>query len=343
MLDLALLSYQDAGLEVLPGQLYGARANLHMARGELVEAEAELTQALQAFREIGDRRNEAMMLNNTGYLRRRQGRLEEAEAYHLRSLEIREEIGDRVGVGRIYGMLSVVYSAQGLYSDAISAAESAREIARETNDRLFEATSLAQLAAAEYAMGNADSARLHYLEGRQIFVEIQDVLRMLQSDLKIANIDLSANRLDNVEQLARQVLETSREQDILSSEVEALELLGDLARKQNDGPLAISEYNNALIALQDSTWDSKKNTIRTKLAITYMDEADLEAAAPLMGALAAGPPNVQSLKAQARFAYSRGDAEKAVSLMHEAKKLAGDNWADSSEATLKKYLGLKSP
>ena len=240
-------------------------------------------------------------------------------------------------------MLSGVYSAQGLYTDAISAAEAAREIARETNDRLFEATSLAQLAAAENAMGNADSARLHYLEGRQIFIEIQDVLRTLQSDLKIANIDLSAGRLDEVGQLAQQVLQTSREQDILSSEVEALELLGDLARKQGDGVRAIAEYHNALGALQDSTWESKKNTIRTKLANAYMDESDLEAAAPLMGALAAGPPNVQSLKAQARFAFNRGEAERAVALMSEAKNLAGDHWADSSEATLNKYLGVKTP
>jgi tetratricopeptide (TPR) repeat protein len=343
LLDLALLAYQDAGLEVLPGQLYSGRANLSMERGELMEADVELNQALQAFRGIGDRRNEAMMLNNTGYLRRRQGRMEEAEAYHLRSLEIREEIGDRVGVGRIYSMLSNVYSSQGLHTDAIATAESAAKIARETHDRLFEATSLTQLANAEKAMGDVDSARLHYLEGREIFVEIQDTLRTLQTDLKVASLDLAAGRLEGVERLARRVLETSRELDIMSSEVEALELLGDLADEKNDTPTSISEYKQALDVVQNYTWASKENTLKIKLANVYMNESDLEAAAPLMGALVAGPRNVRSLMAQARFAYKRGEPAKAVTLMTEAKELAGENWPNDSEAVLEGYLAGQTP
>lgn len=277
------------------------------------------------------------MLNNTGYLRRRQGRMEEAEAYHLRSLEIREEIGDRVGVGRIYGMLSGVYSAQGKQTEAISAAESALEIARETNDRLFEATSLAQLGNAENSSGDVRSARLHYFEARVIFVEIQDLLRTLQTDLKIARIDLTTNQFDKVETLAREVLQTSRDADIMSAEVEALELLGDMALKQNKTPDAINEYQSALRELKETTWASEENTLKVKLANAYMDMDDSELAAPLMGALAVGPENVPSLKAQARFAFTRGDSVNAVELMTRAKNLAGVNWTPDSEAVLDKY------
>ena len=113
LLDLAVLAYQEAGRETLPGHLYSGRANLQMDRGELVVARDYLGQALRAFREAGDRRNEAMMLNNTGYLLREMGRLKEAEGYHLRSLEMRESISDRVGVGRVYGQLAVLYTTQG--------------------------------------------------------------------------------------------------------------------------------------------------------------------------------------------------------------------------------------
>jgi DNA-binding winged helix-turn-helix (wHTH) protein/tetratricopeptide (TPR) repeat protein len=343
LLDLALLAYQHAGLEILPGHLYSGRANLSMSRGELVEADAELEKALSAFREVGDRRNEAMMLNNTGYLRRLQGRIEEAEAYSLRSLEIREEIGDRVGVGRIYGMLSGVYLEQGLYDQAISAAQAAGEIARETNDPLFEATSLSQLAEAENAIGEVDSARAHYLEGRDIFVDIQDKLRTLQTDLAIAKIDLAGGQLNEVEQLARQILETSREDDIMSTEVEALELLGDLERDRNQNIASIAQYSNALAILQSSSWASKENTIKIKLANAYMDESDLGSVAPLIGSLAAGPANVQSLKTQARFAFLRGEPPRAVSLMSEAKTLAGENWSEASEASLREYQASEAP
>lgn len=122
----------------------------------------DLDMALKAFREIGDRRNEAMMLNNTGYLRRRQGRMDEAEDYHLRSLE-------------------------------------------------------------------------------------------------------------------------------------------------------------------------------AKLANAHLDQMDMEAAAPLVGALSGQPSNVRSLEVQARFAFLRDDAEAAVRLMSEARTLAGEHWADESETALQKY------
>ena len=337
LLNLAILAYQDAGREILPGQLYSGRANLKMARGELVEAEVDLDMALRAFREIGDRRNEAMMLNNTGYLRRRQGRVDEAEDYHLRSLEIREEIGDRVGVGRIYGMLSSVYSSQGKYLDAISAAESALEIARETRDRLFEATSLAQLAAANKALGEHASARMYYLEARNVFVAIQDIKRTLETDLKIAQLDMIANLSAQAESTALRVLAASREHDIMSSEVQAMELLGDIELKRGNTTAAIIEFSDALTRVRKTTWTSKEISLNTKLANALLDQMKLEAAAPLVGALSEKPTNVQSLKVQARFAFLRGESDSAVRLMSEAKTLAGEHWADESESTLQKY------
>jgi len=343
LLDLALLEYQDAGREVLPGQLYSGRANLSMARGELVEADLELGKALKAFREIGDQRNEAMMLNNTGYLRRLQGRMEEAEAFHLRSLEIREEIGDRVGVGRIHSMLSGVYLSQGQYENAKMAATYAIEIARETHDRLFEATSMAQLASAENKLNDSESARLHYREGRAIFVEIQDSLRVLQSDMNIARLDIAENHLQQARETALQTLITSREQEFMTTEVQALELLGDVAMAEGNTREAISEYITTIDRLQSTSWASKLNTLEIKLANAYMDISDLESAAPLMGALAGEPENVQSLKARARFTFLRGDAEKAVELMSQAKSLAGPVWSDTSEAALREYTAGQTP
>jgi DNA-binding winged helix-turn-helix (wHTH) protein/tetratricopeptide (TPR) repeat protein len=338
LLDLAVLAYRDAGREILPGQLYSGKANLAMDQGELVEAEGYLEQALAAFREIGDRRNEAMMLNNTGYLRRRQGRLDEAEDYHLRSLAIREEIGDRVGVGRIYGMLSVVYSSRGEYEQAIQAAQQAREIAHETADRLFEATSLAQMADAEKAMGDLESARGHYLEGKAVFQEIQDRDRALQSDLKLAELDLMEGRFEKVETTALLVLEESREYDFMTSEVRAMELLGDLEIARGETDAAIAEYKATLARVSETTWTAKENTLVYKLANAYMDQAELQLAAPLVGVLVGHEPNVQSLKTQARFAFLRADSTQAVKLMSDAKEMSGENWSAKSEETLQNYI-----
>jgi len=104
----AILAHSEADAGELPGQLPAALANIDMAEGKFDQADKHLQNALTAFRALGDRRNEAMMLNNAGYLRRQQGRLDEAEPMHLQSLEIRREIGDLVGQGRTLGILSIV-------------------------------------------------------------------------------------------------------------------------------------------------------------------------------------------------------------------------------------------
>jgi DNA-binding winged helix-turn-helix (wHTH) protein/tetratricopeptide (TPR) repeat protein len=336
-LDLAMLEYQRAGREVLPGQLFSAYANLKMDQGELAQAEDYLEQALSAFRGVGDRRNEAMMLNNSGYLKRLQGRMEEAEIFHLQSLEIREEIGDRVGVGRIYGMLGVVYRARGEYDEARKAALAAIGIARETRDRLFEGTSLAQLGDAEKALGDLASARTHYEEGRAVFDAIQDNMRVLQSDLKLAELDLVESRYAAAWDTAYRVLQESRETDLIQPEVQAMELLGDVAVKRGDGAAATGEYSAALDRVRESSWTAKENALTWKLAETHMDQGDLGAAAPLIGALSRQEDNPEALRTRARFAFLDGDPVTAVQHMEAAREMAGQAWKNEDEAALERY------
>lgn len=337
LLDLAVLEYQAAGRERMPGYLYSGKANLRMDRGELVEAQEYLELALQAFREIGDRRNEAMMLNNTGYLLREMGRPEEAESYHLRSLEIRQEIGDRVGVGRVYGQLSAVYSAQGQYREAAAAAESAFEIAAETRDRLFEGTSLAQWAAAEKGLGDAAAARQRYHQSRAVFEDIQDHMRVLQVDVALARLDLEAGKLDQARHTGLAVLEEARGAALMQPEIEAMELLGEIALARGDTGAAINEFTAALARVRESSWSGKEVDILIRLMNAYLDAGELDAAAPLAGALAGHEPTVAALKARARFARARGENARAVSLLEEAKALAGAQWDAENEALLAQY------
>jgi tetratricopeptide (TPR) repeat protein len=337
LIDRAILAYRAAGREGPPGQLWSAVANLCMSRGQLVEADEYLENALAAFRDIGDQRNEAKMLNNTGYLRRLQGRLDEAEMFHLQSLEIRQRIGDRVGVGRIYNMLATVYSSRGLYDQAAESAQSAVAIARETDDRLFEATALAQLGDVERSLGEAGAARQHYLQARAIFVDIQDHMRILQADLKIARMDLRESRLDEAEQLAEAVRSEAIESGIMQAEVQATELLADVALARADFALAVSLYGESLARVRESSWRGKENTLLTKLADVHLQLGETSAAEPLIGALSRQPPNVQSLKVQAGFEYAIGNASQAVELMGQAKKMAGEHWAAASEAAYQQY------
>ncbi len=339
LLDLATLAYQQAGREVMPGQLFSGKANLLMAQGKLSEARAYLDQALQAFREVGDRHNEAMMLNNTGYLLRNMGQLEEAEDYHLRSLRLREEIGDRVGMGRVYGMLSVVYTAQGRYPEAVEASQAAVAIARETRDRLYEGTSLAQLADAELAQGDSDAARHHYEEGRAVFEAIQDRMRVLQSDLKLARLELERGDSGLAEASALEVLQEARELGHVQPEIEALELLGDAALARGDDDAALAEYAAALQRVRESSWGAKEHELLVKQASVLLERGELEAVAPLVGALAAQPDDADGLRIQARYAGAAGDTERAAGLLERARQLAGQGWTETDQRMLEEWRG----
>ena len=117
-----------------------------------------------------------------------------------------------------------------------------------------------------------------------------------------------------------------------------MELLGDIEVARGNIDAAVAEYTATLDQVRETTWTAKENTLVYKLANAHMNQADLQAAAPLVGALAGQEPNVQSLKTQARFAFLRNDIEQATGLMSQAKELAGEHWAVESEAVLQDYL-----
>jgi tetratricopeptide (TPR) repeat protein len=337
LLDLAVLALQATGRESMPGDLYSGKANLRMNQGELIEAKTFLDQALRAFRAEGNRRKEAMMLNNMGYLLREMGHLDEAEDYHLRSLEIREDVGDRVGIGRAYGQLGALYSAQGRHQEAAAAAQSAHEIAGETHDRLYEATSLAQWAAAEHGLGDLGAARQRYLQARAVFEEIQDRMRVLQVDVMLARLDLEEHSLVSAETIVLNTLEAARQGEFIQPEVEAMELLGDIALARGQTADAIAEYEAALERVRESSWSGKEVDIIIRLANAHLDAGDVEAVAPLAGALAGHEPTIASLKTRARFARALGESHQAIALLEEAKTVAGTAWDEESEALLAEY------
>ncbi len=337
LLDLAVLEYRGAGRDTLPGQVYSARANLCMDRGELSEARDYLEQALDSFRAIGDLRNEAMMLNNTGYLLREMGRLEEAEDYHLRSLALREDIGDRVGVGRVYGQLSALYSTLGNYAQASTTARSAHAIALETGDKLYEGSALAQWGSAEQGLGERAAAREHFLQAREIFVGIQDHMRILQADLLLARLDLEDGNPGAAGETTTRVRDEAREASLPIPEIEAMELLGEIAEAVGDSSLAASRYREALAAVREANWEAKEAQISVRLLRILVANDDLQAAAPLAGALAGFTPTSDSLAARASYAHASGDSGTATSLMEQARAMAGSGWDEKSESELANY------
>ncbi|MCH9694107.1 MAG: tetratricopeptide repeat protein [Gammaproteobacteria bacterium] len=337
LLARARLAHSEAGTVIVPGQLPAALANIDMAEGKLEQAEAHLEEALEAFRTLGDRRNEAMMLNNFGYLRRLQGRFDDAEPLHLQSLAIRREIGDRVGQGRILGMLSTLYAHNGRLQEARDSATEAYQIASDANDKLFMATGLAQLASVERTAGDVDAARLAYVDAKTIFEEIEDYSRAAQTTLRLAHLEMQAGQLSSAEVTAEEVRKLSLREALQEPAIEAMELLGDIARERGDSEKAVSAYRDALEHIEETGFVSREGRLVRKLAHVFLDERNLAEAEPLIGYMIEQGDTAESLKLRARYAFVKDDAGRSIELQEAARDAAPDDWSEHDAETLTRY------
>jgi len=337
LLARATVAYTEAKRGILPGQLPAALANIDMAEGKFEQAEQHLSQALEAFRATGDRRNEAMMLNNFGYLRRIQGRIDEAEPMHLESLAIRREIGDRVGQGRILGMLSVLYRNDGRFGDAKAAASEAYEIASEANDRLFMATSLSQLGQAEFRNGELGDARETYAQAKALFDGIDDTSRAAQVTVRLARIDLKDGDLVSAQERIDEVLGLARREALHEPAIEAMELSGDIADMQGDPARAIDAYQQTIRRINETGFVVTRNRVTVKLANLLLDGNELAVAEPLIGNLIEAGESASALRVRARYAHLQGDTARAAELIELLKETFVDDWTEQDAALLDRY------
>jgi DNA-binding winged helix-turn-helix (wHTH) protein/tetratricopeptide (TPR) repeat protein len=335
-LQRAQQEYAASGREIVPGNVYGGLANASMETGALEDADRWLEQAIDSFRAVGDRRNEAMMINNLGFLRRLQGRLDEAEALHLESARMREELGDPVGVGRVHNLLAIIYNERGKFTDAISSATIALQSAEEARDSLYIATAHAQLGDANLGLGRIDAARDHYVEAGRIFVELGDRQRIMEVDLKLAEVDVARGRLGPARATVDRVAAEAREGDLAPVEIQALLQAGDIAARK-DATEAIRLYESARQRAREIGHSGDE--IRASIALVggYLDVADMNAAAPLMEFLGDQPESAALLKLRARYARARGDSRAAAEAMARARELSGSRWTESDERLLLEY------
>ncbi|MEO0575975.1 MAG: tetratricopeptide repeat protein [Pseudomonadota bacterium] len=338
LLARATLIYRQLEWSTLPGSIFSTQANIAMNTGELDAAEQYLNDALASFRGVGDRRNEAMMLNNFGYLRRLQGRFEDAEPLHLQSLAIRRHIDDHVGQGRILGMLSTLYVREGRLDDARDAAIQAVEIARAADDMLFLGTGFAQLGAAERASGNLTAATQAYEESNAAFTQIDDVSRAAQVQLRLADIDVLRGEESRADQRIANVLSVSMANDLPEPAIEALLRQGDSFRRQSQNQDAIATYEQALMMVDESGVVTPRTVLAMKLAALYLDTGDIRSAESMLGHIVEQEQTADTLKIRARYASQVGERSEAVSLMQQAKKHPVGDWSDSDEQLLRDYM-----
>jgi tetratricopeptide (TPR) repeat protein len=161
----------QAGLDVFAWQLPVASLSFFNRRTYWADWVETHRIALASARRSGDRRAEALVLNNLGigYARRH---LDEAVGSFEQALDIRREIGDEYGEAQTASNLADTYSRIGRGDEALDLLKRALAIHRQAGRRYGEGVALDNLGEAYLALGRVEEAVVSLNQAQEIFASI---------------------------------------------------------------------------------------------------------------------------------------------------------------------------
>jgi tetratricopeptide (TPR) repeat protein len=135
-------------------------------------AEPNFRRALDLFRELQDRANEAVVLNGLGGMLEKQERYPEALAVALDALRMLKAAGHWWTQATLENGVGWLYAHLGQYDDALSHCQRALSLHRESGHRGGAADTLDSLGYIYLHLGDLDRAQAHYLRAIDAYREI---------------------------------------------------------------------------------------------------------------------------------------------------------------------------
>jgi DNA-binding SARP family transcriptional activator/tetratricopeptide (TPR) repeat protein len=136
------------------------------------EAEPNFRRALDLFRELGDRANEAVVLNGLAGMLEKQERYEEALAVALDALRMLKAAGHWWTQATLENGVGWLYAHLGQYSEALTHCQRALNLHRESGHRGGAADTLDSLAFIYLHQGDLTQAQAHYEQAIEAYREI---------------------------------------------------------------------------------------------------------------------------------------------------------------------------
>lgn len=152
--------------------VYSYLAEVYYALGKNKDALKYCEQALNLYREVGDRKREGEELSDLGEVHRQLGKNDDALKYLKDALSIQKGVGDRQGEGLTLFKLSTVYSDLDNEQKALDYLEQALQILQEVGDRATEGATLNGLGVTYFKLRQEQKALDYFKQALQIRREI---------------------------------------------------------------------------------------------------------------------------------------------------------------------------
>jgi DNA-binding CsgD family transcriptional regulator/tetratricopeptide (TPR) repeat protein len=162
-LEMALSVKCDVPAILRAKALYAVATTLYF-QGQWERARVLCEDGLCLYRQAGDKRGIATILNRLGHLAFREGHICAVKSLCKESLPLLEEVQDRRGIAEVLFLFSYGWYAQGEYAQARAACEKSLAIVREIGDCWAIAYVQQNLGYFAYQQGDYALARAHYKE-----------------------------------------------------------------------------------------------------------------------------------------------------------------------------------
>jgi adenylate cyclase len=227
------------------GRLYNNKGKDYLAKGEFVEAEKFLLQALEIYEKEKDHYVLNKVYTNLANLAYAQGDNVKMLNYDILSLKLLEETNDFQNIGSGYNNVAIDYQTLKEYNEAIVYAQKGIEVSHKHGNKYTEGACYLTLGDTYFLLGEKEKSVDALLKGISLFKEIGNKRFLIGGYNSLAEVHSSLGDLFNAKKCMEYSLELSREIEDAYYAMVTLHKLGSNANKRGDFEGALDYFQQA--------------------------------------------------------------------------------------------------
>ena len=212
---------------------------LYWRMGNLNEAISNHIEALELYKQTGNKNAAGRVLIEIGQDYLDNGKLDEANAYLIKSLKYNEAIKDTFNIATCYDVLCYLYEIQGNVADATKTSYDYLKMSEMMGDKSAIAHAAHMLASNYQALGNPTEALKIFKKGLQVSLESGNKIEQINFNISIGDLYIAENNFE----------ETKRYYDaaaIIAHELKDAQMLAQINRSIGNFYQDQDKYTDAL-------------------------------------------------------------------------------------------------
>lgn len=274
----ALDLYRQTGDRVGEGRVLGNLGAVYEGLGDNEQALTYFRQSLDVARVLEDLQGISFALSNIAHVYKNQGNYSQAITYREQAIALDRERNDQASEGENLSSLGSLYAAQGDYARAINTLQKSLVIAQALDDRLGEGMALGNLANVQTDQGNYAEALSNYQQALAIFREQGDRRHESNALQQLGNIYANIRNYRRSLDYYKNSLAIAQEIGDRRGEAYTLGNLGIVAREVGSMDDALQYLQQALVKVRELGDRPQEQQALNSLGIFYMQAEAYEAA-----------------------------------------------------------------